>query len=107
MFSLFFGGEGEGGGGVESLVETARILLQSHIAWDSQKASRFCETPHPSIKHESHGILQSSTWTPKVGKIMAFMAIVMGLGLLFYILLGFRYNPAIPQTPSLSFPNCT
>ena len=31
------------------------------------------------------------TWTPKVCKIMAFMAIIMGLGLLFYILLGFRY----------------
>ena len=27
---------------------------------------------------------------PKVGKIMAFMAIIMGLGLLFYILLGSR-----------------
>ena len=31
------------------------------------------------------------TWTPKVGKIMAFMAIIRGLGPLFYILLGFRY----------------
>ena len=31
------------------------------------------------------------TWTPKVGKILAFMAIIMGLGPLFYILLGFRY----------------
>ena len=31
------------------------------------------------------------TWTPKVCKIMAFMAIIWGLGLLFYILLGFRY----------------
>ena len=31
-----------------------------------------------------------ATWTPKVCKIMAFMAIIMGLGLLFYILLGFR-----------------
>ena len=30
------------------------------------------------------------TWTPKVRKIMAFMAFIMGLGLLFYILLGFR-----------------
>ena len=29
-------------------------------------------------------------WTPKVCKIMALMAIIMGLGLLFYILLGFR-----------------
>ena len=31
-----------------------------------------------------------STWTPKVCKIMAFRAIILGLGLLFYILLGFR-----------------
>ena len=31
-----------------------------------------------------------TTWTPKVDKIMAFMAIIMGLGLLFYILLGSR-----------------
>ena len=30
------------------------------------------------------------TWTPKVCKIMAFRAVIMGLGLLFYILLGFR-----------------
>ena len=32
------------------------------------------------------------TWTPKVCKIMTFMAIILGLGLLFYILLGFRYK---------------
>ena len=32
--------------------------------------------------------LIGNTCTPKVGKIMAFMAIVMGLGLLSYILLG-------------------
>ena len=31
-----------------------------------------------------------STWTAKVCKIMAFMAVIMGLRLLFYILLGFR-----------------
>ena len=31
------------------------------------------------------------TWTPKVCKIMALMAFIMGLGLLFYILLGFKY----------------
>ena len=30
------------------------------------------------------------TWTPKVCKIMAFRAVIMGLGLLFYVLLGFR-----------------
>ena len=28
------------------------------------------------------------TWTPKVCKIMAFMAIIRGLGLFFYIFLG-------------------
>ena len=32
------------------------------------------------------------TWTPKVRKIIAFMAVLMGLGLSFYILLGFRYR---------------
>ena len=32
-----------------------------------------------------------AAWTPKVCKIMVFMAIIMGLGLLFYILLGFRW----------------
>ena len=31
------------------------------------------------------------TWSLTVGKIMAFMAIVLGLGLLLYILLGFRF----------------
>ena len=31
-----------------------------------------------------------STWAPKVCKIMALMAIIRGLGLSFYILLGFR-----------------
>ena len=31
-----------------------------------------------------------TSWTPKVCKIMALMAIIIGLGLLFYILLGFR-----------------
>ena len=30
------------------------------------------------------------TWTPKVCKIMAFIAMFMGLRLLFYLLLGFR-----------------
>ena len=34
----------------------------------------------------------ATTWTPKVCKIMDFMAVIMGLGLLFYIPLGFRYR---------------
>ena len=32
------------------------------------------------------------TWTAKVCKIMGFMAVIMGLVLLFYILLGLRYK---------------
>ena len=36
------------------------------------------------------GFGATPTWTPKVCKIMALMAIIMGLGLLFYILLGLR-----------------
>ena len=32
-----------------------------------------------------------TTWTPKVCKIMAFIAVIMGLRLLFYILWGFRH----------------
>ena len=32
------------------------------------------------------------TWTLEVCKIMAFMVIITGLRLLFYILLGFRYT---------------
>ena len=36
-------------------------------------------------------INMGTTWTPKVCRIMAFRAVIMGLGLLFYILLGFRY----------------
>ena len=30
------------------------------------------------------------TWTPKVCKIIAFTAVILGLGLLFYMHLGFR-----------------
>ena len=32
------------------------------------------------------------TWTPKVRRIMASMAAIMGFGLLFHILLGLRYH---------------
>ena len=33
---------------------------------------------------------RTASWTPKVCKIMAFMATIRGSGLLFYMLLGFR-----------------
>ena len=35
---------------------------------------------------------QALTWTPKVCRIIAVLAVFKGLGLLFYILLGFRYD---------------
>ena len=40
-------------------------------------------------------MLTASTWTPKVCNIIAFMAVMLGVGLVFHILfghLGFRYN---------------
>ena len=55
--------------------------------------------------------LRAITWTPKVCKIMAFMIVIMGLGLLFYILLGFRYcffrvyssaNSKVPNYPAIA-----
>ena len=39
---------------------------------------------------EPNGLTFRTTWTPKVCKIIAFVAVILGLGLLFYILLGFR-----------------
>ena len=38
------------------------------------------------------GVFQNITWAPKVCKIMAFMAVIRGLGLLFYLLLGSSYR---------------
>ena len=52
---------------------------------------RNLEATRRSMKLTPHTL--RSTWTPKVGKIMAFVAIIGDLVLLFYILLGFRYNP--------------
>ena len=43
------------------------------------------QSPRP-CSHFSWG---EATWTPKVCKIMAFMDAIWGLGLFFYILLGF------------------
>ena len=41
-----------------------------------------------SSPRDQHGL--GFTWTPKVCKIMALMAIIKGFELSFYILLGFR-----------------
>ena len=52
-----------------------------------------CESSNEEPKASSKlpaCISQGLTWTPKVCNIMAFMALIMGLGLLFYILLGLR-----------------
>ena len=42
------------------------------------------------------------SWTPKVCRIMALTAIIMGLGLLFHILLGFRFV----LEPQSAAPHC-
>ena len=50
------------------------------------------------------GVVLWCTSAPKVCKIIAFMAIIMGLGLLFYILLGFRYVfLRVPRTQITGF----
>ena len=41
----------------------------------------------------------TTTWTPKVCRIMALKVIIMCLGLLFHILLGFRQSPPPPPPP--------
>ena len=51
---------------------------------DSRKGRLYATRPNSELS-------KASTWAPKVCKIMAFMAIIRGLGLLFCILLGFRY----------------
>ena len=48
----------------------------------------FCIDLGPGLG--AQGFCSGSTWTPKIGKIMAFMAVILGLGLLFYTLLRFR-----------------
>ena len=47
-------------------------------------------TPRRSSSSISCQVNIGFTWTPKVCKIMAFMAVILGFGLFFYILLGFR-----------------
>ena len=47
----------------------------------------------------------NSTWAPQVFKIMAFMAIIVGLGLLFYILWGFRYRLCTHGVPTWDIPS--
>ena len=61
-----------------------------------REASRSRVEPNVFVEqHDENPSSETLTWTPKVCKIMAFMAIIRGLGLFFYILLGFRYclNP--------------
>ena len=43
------------------------------------------------------------TWTPKVGKRMAFMDIIMGVGLLAYMLLGLKSSSIEFRVSGLGF----
>ena len=44
----------------------------------------------PETRNPNAPKLSNPTWTPKVCKIITFIAIIINLGLLFYILLGFK-----------------
>ena len=46
--------------------------------------------PQTGQKAQAKWLTLSPTWTLEVCKIMAPRAVIMGLGLLFHILLGFR-----------------
>ena len=52
------------------------------VIWGEAIAQWFPSSP------KNHVFPASPTYTPTIRKIMAFMAAIMGLGLLFYILLG-------------------
>ena len=54
-----------------------------------RRASRLCPCKTEKPKSRSL-ILIDPTWTSKVCKITAFRAIIMGLALAFYILVGLR-----------------
>ena len=49
--------------------------------------------PQETRSRSAETLAYTSTWTPIVCKIIAFMAVIMGLRLSFYILLGFRSTP--------------
>ena len=62
-----------------------------HLSWQSMFAADFKSKRKISVSPRLDAWdVMVITWTPKVCKIMAFMAVIMGLGLLFYILLGSR-----------------
>ena len=86
-----------------NLEHTPRKHLHAHVQGPAVQTQRLwiCKdalTSGSALQKEVDGIpgalglqiAQCTTWIPKVCKIMAFMAIIMGLGLLFYILLGSR-----------------
>ena len=67
--------------GLEKLLKGSWTLR----IWLRVRMSRYDNPERGSI---GDNIGDCYTWTSKVCKIMAFMAVIMGLGLLFYILLG-------------------
>ena len=57
------------------------------------------EANGPESRRSPTFLLQSCTWTPKVGKIMAFMAVILGLGLLLCMFwgLGKDFQPGMVE----------
>ena len=83
----------------------ARLYMYIYICFNSGAARGLCR---PLLPYRGFGLLsrishvalrafwvdgcnwESEPWTRKVCRIMAFVAVILSLGLLFYILLGFR-----------------
>ena len=53
-------------------------------------SGQFPRVNYRSMRLEDVVDVLGITWTPKVCEIMALLVVIMGLGLLFYMLWGFR-----------------
>ena len=72
------------------LQDPGHLHLRSHAKSDSTNNTKNKRNSNSNnISNNSHSS-ENKTWTPKVCRIIAFLAAFGDLGLLFYILLGFR-----------------
>ena len=82
----------------ESLVGPSPVLnVVSHNGGGSPNTDpqKTIQSFYGTTQHSSPNFGKNFTWTPKVCKIMAFMAIIRGLRLLFHILLGVQVYPKL------------
>ena len=71
-----------------------KVLRSTENIHRTKQGCTTCETAKQNSKALSVLLVKlwglGLTWTPKACRIMAFRAVIMGIGLLFYILLGCR-----------------